>query len=196
MSLTAKQEAFCVAVAKGETGSSAYRAAYPASLKWPAKSVHEAASKLLANPKVLSRVEDLRVPAMMASQIDVAGTFRQLGAVLRSDIRRVVREDGSLIPVCDLDDETALAVASIEVREEYEGTGEDRKLVGYTKKLKFWNKNDAIDKAMKHLGLFERDNRQRQENLAIQINLVGPDPGSSRANVVNVRANLVDGRQA
>jgi hypothetical protein len=27
---------------------------------------------------------------------------------------------------------------------------------------------------MKHLGLFERDNRQRDSNIAIQVNLVSP----------------------
>lgn len=194
MALTAKREAFAVAVAKGETATAAYRANFNTA-GMAAKTVHESASRLLADRKVTARIAELRGPAMLASQIDAAEAFRQLGAVLRSDIRRVVHEDGSLIPVSDLDDETALAVASIEVREEYEGTGKDRKLVGYTKKLKFWNKNDAIDKAMKHLGLFERDNRQKQENLAIQINLVGPDPTSGRAGAVNVRANLVDGKR-
>ena len=34
----------------------------------------------------------------------------------------------------------------------------------------------AIDKAMRHFGLFERDNGQRMPNLAIQVNLVGPEP--------------------
>ena len=43
---------------------------------------------------------------------------------------------------------------------------------------------------MKHLGLFERDNRQRADNLAIQINLVGA-PTPEAAQEVEVRANLV-----
>ena len=29
---------------------------------------------------------------------------------------------------------------------------------------------------MRHLGAFERDNRQKSENLAVQINLVGAPP--------------------
>ena len=39
--------------------------------------------------------------------------------------------------------ETAAAVSSVEVREEFEGQGESRKLVGYTKKIK-WDKTAAI----------------------------------------------------
>ncbi len=46
---------------------------------------------------------------------------------------------------------------------------------------------------MKHLGLFERDNRQKQENLAIQINLVGGKP--QQASDVVVKANLIEGRR-
>jgi phage terminase small subunit len=72
-----------------------------------------------------------------------------------------------------LDDETAAAIASIEVREEFEGHGEGRRLVGYTKKIRFWDKTAAISMAMKHLGLFERHNVQQQPNVNLQINIVG-----------------------
>ena len=40
----------------------------------------------------------------------------------------------------------------------------------------FWPKTEALTQVMRHLGLFERDNSQRGPNLAIQINLVGPEP--------------------
>ena len=35
--------------------------------------------------------------------------------------------------------------------------------------LKFWNKLDALAKAMKHLGLFERDNAQQRESLVLRV---------------------------
>jgi hypothetical protein len=44
--------------------------------------------------------------------------------------------------------------------------------IGRTTKVRFVDKLVAIDRAMKHLGLFERDNRQRDSNIAIQVNLV------------------------
>jgi phage terminase small subunit len=93
-----------------------------------------------------------------------------------------------MIPVHELDDETAAAIASVEVREEFEGQGEGRKLVGYTKKIRFWDKPAAINMAMKHLGLFERDNSQRRENLAIQVVLVDAEQPAA------VQATLVDGK--
>jgi hypothetical protein len=41
-------------------------------------------------------------------------------------------------------------------------------------KVKLWDKNAALEKALKHLGLYERDNRQKSENLTLQVLLVQP----------------------
>ena len=38
----------------------------------------------------------------------------------------------------------------------------------------------AADKAMRYLGMYERDNRQRAPSLAIQVNVEGPPPGTRR----------------
>ena len=67
-------------------------------------------------------------------------------------------------------------ISSLEVLEEWEGTGEDRRLVGHTKKLKFWDKNTALVNAMKHLGLFEKHNQQQPETLNLKVTLVRAPP--------------------
>jgi phage terminase small subunit len=168
--LTAKQEAFAMAVAKGSKASDAYRAVYSAQRMTP-KSINEEASRLMANPKVASRVTNLRVPALEVARLEIEETLRQLAWVLRSDPRRLFRPDGSFIPVHELDDATAAGISSIELDAD-----------GKPKKVRFWSKTDAIDKAMRHLGLFERDNREQGRNLAIQVNLVGaPGPNEISA---------------
>jgi hypothetical protein len=40
----------------------------------------------------------------------------------------------------------------------------------------FWPKTEGLMQVMRHLGLFEHDNAHRMPNLAIQVNLVGPEP--------------------
>lgn len=60
MTLTAKQEAFAVGVVEGKTQAEAYRAAYPASINWKPETVWNNASKLMADTKVLARVNELR----------------------------------------------------------------------------------------------------------------------------------------
>ncbi len=68
--LTAKQEAFAVAVAKGMSASDAYRSAYDASKTKP-DVIHVKASQLMANGKLAVRIAELRAPALEAAQVDV-----------------------------------------------------------------------------------------------------------------------------
>ena len=44
---------------------------------------------------------------------------------------------------------------------------------GRLTRIRLWDKNAALEKAMKHLGLYGRDNSQRSENLSLQVVLVG-----------------------
>jgi hypothetical protein len=44
---------------------------------------------------------------------------------------------------------------------------------GRTTRVRMWNKNQALEKAFKYLGLYERENTQHSENLELQVVLVG-----------------------
>ena len=70
-----------------------------------------------------------------------------------------------LLPPDQWDDAPAAAVASVEREELFAGSGKDRQLVGHTVKVKLWDKNSAAEKLMRHLGLFERDNKQHTDPL-------------------------------
>ena len=62
-------------------------------------------------------------------------------------------------------DAIAACVASVEVEElfEWEGEGDDRKKthIGYTKKVKFWDKNKSLDMIGRHLKLFGEDDGRK-----------------------------------
>jgi hypothetical protein len=45
----------------------------------------------------------------------------------------------------------------------------DGVVVRRTIKVRFWDKVAALDKAMRLLGLYERDNTQQRENLSLQV---------------------------
>lgn len=57
--LTAKQEQFVLNIVEGMTYADAYRNAYSCK-RMTDKSIHETASKLMADPKIASRVQELR----------------------------------------------------------------------------------------------------------------------------------------
>lgn len=69
--LTEKQEAFVRNIIEGMNQADAYRSAYPNN-KMSDKSVWETASKLMKNPKVVSRLKELRdiaaKPSIMTAQ--------------------------------------------------------------------------------------------------------------------------------
>lgn len=79
--LTPKQEAFAQAVASGMSQSDAYRAAYTVRETTKPDSVNQAASKVMADPKVASRVEELRKPVVEAAQITLASHLERLRAL-------------------------------------------------------------------------------------------------------------------
>lgn len=73
------------------------------------------------------------------------------------DPARLFDEKGNLLPINDIPAEVRAAIASIEVGEvEIDGEVTTR-----VKKIKLWDKNSALEKLMKHLGSFERDNQQK-----------------------------------
>ena len=76
------------------------------------------------------------------------------------DPRKMFTARGDPIPLSELDDDTAAAIAGLDVLESYEGSGEDRVLVGHIKKYKIADKNSALERAAKILGMFKKDNEQ------------------------------------
>ena len=147
--LTPQQEKFAQEVAKGKTLADAYRVAYPNSKDAKSKSVHEMASTVAAKIKVSSRIEMLREKAEVAAVVTRERLLREIGRLAFVDPRLLLREDGTMLPLHELDDDTAAAIASVEVDE-------------YGKvKYKLWDKGAAQEKLAKHLGLYEKDNGQK-----------------------------------
>ena len=124
-----------------------------------------AASKLQKTAKVCKRIAEIKgnivAVAVEKSGVCLADVLSELRALVHADPRKVFSENGDLLPVSEWPDEVAAMVASVEIEALFDGQGKDRTHIGYTKKVKFWDKNSAIEKAMKHLGAFERDNKQK-----------------------------------
>lgn len=68
--LTAKQEAFCLAYLELSNGSAAYRKCYSAG-NMKDESVRVAAAKMLADPNIKLRIDELRAPAVASAQMTV-----------------------------------------------------------------------------------------------------------------------------
>jgi hypothetical protein len=162
--LTPQQEKFAQGIAAGLSQSAAYRAAYPASLKWKDDSVHNKASALMRNALVQARVEKLVHKSADIAVLDGAQIIREIARVSFSDISGIMHADGRVKLPHELDPGTRAAVASFEINQ----YGEI--------KYKFWDKNSALEKAAKIRGLFEQDNKQKATGSALileSLNAIG-----------------------
>ena len=112
--------------------------------------------------RLLKRVEMQQLLAAPMAKIEaISGltaerVLLENARIVLQDHRKFYRPDGTLIPLCDLDDDTAAAVAGVRAD-------------GYDT----YDKLRAIDMAMKNHGLYGRDNAQSAANLSIRVVLVG-----------------------
>jgi len=81
---------------------------------------------------------------------------RETREISRSDFRNLFGENGQLLPVNMWPEGAAKTVESVEIKEVFENVGGgNRELVGYTKKIKLWNKNQAIKTLGQEHGIFK-----------------------------------------
>jgi phage terminase small subunit len=158
VNLTPKQEAFCLAyMANGGNATAAYKASYNAG-NMAEKTIWEKASTLLADGKVSARIDAVRNAAAKVAIISEARLLTEVWRIAMSDPRALFDAAGKMIEIHELPDAVAASIASIKINEI---NGKDGVVIGYTKEVKFWDKNSAAEKLMKHMGSFEKDNRQR-----------------------------------
>ena len=126
--------------------------------------------------EIARRAAETLAAAEMETGISVSRTLREAGRLGYLDPAQFFDKEGNLLEIHEMPVEARVAVAGLEITEQFAGTGEDRKHVGFLKKIKFVDKNAALEKLMKHLGLFERDNRQKPPTLAPVFNIIAVRP--------------------
>jgi phage terminase small subunit len=157
MNLTPKQEKFCLVYLESGNASEAYRLAYDAS-NMKMETVNRRAFDLLQNSKIKARINGLRDAVAEKAIVTEARVIEEAARIGLLDPARLVDKNGALLQLHEMAPEVRAAIASIEVSEDRD---EEGKVVGKLKKVKLWDKNSAIEKIMKHLGMFERDNKQK-----------------------------------
>ena len=124
---------------------------------------------MVKDRKVAADIEARRTQVREAAEkitgLTVTRTLREVARLAYSNHKSFYRPDGSLIPIHELDDDTAATISSIE-RDEMKADGV---VIGHTVKIKTWDKNAALEKAMKHLGQYKEDNKQVGEGLALAV---------------------------
>lgn len=119
------------------------------------KTANEQGARLLVNVSVreyLQKRKEKLSSKLQLTQESVLEAYRRLAFY---DARKFYDEGGTLLPVTDLDEETAFALTGFEVTEESNQVGKARKKIitlNYTKKIKMSDRKGALDSICKVLG--------------------------------------------
>ena len=167
--LTQKREAFCQAFVRLGNSSNAYRECYSTSNMKP-ETVNNRAYELLKNGDIKARIEVLQKEVADRNKITIDELVKDLAGMVRFDIAEMYKSDGSLKPIHEMSPQARAMITEIDTFEEFSGTGKKRKLIGHTKSLKIIRKLDAVEKLMKHLGGYKKDNEQKKPEILINWN--------------------------
>jgi phage terminase small subunit len=147
--LTPKQEIF---VAEYLTDLNATRAAIAAG--YSAKTAESQAARLLVNVKVAAVIAEKQGKRLAKLEITADRVLQEIARLAFFDPRKFFNEDGSAKQVSELDDDTAMALAGMDVMELFEGSGDQKHAYGLMKKFKLVDKGQNLERLGKHLKLF------------------------------------------
>lgn len=163
--LTPVQRKFCYEFVKNSNPSKAMeRLRCDESLK-DAYGIESNGYYFLDLPKVKEKIRQL----VENADVDSERIINEQSKVAFFNPKKMFNDDGSPKSITEIDDQTAGAIAGIDVFEEYAGKGEERELVGYVKKYKIADKNKALENLAKILGIF-REKVDHEHSGGVTVN--------------------------
>ena len=121
---------------------------------------------LLKKPEIAAAIESLRNEHAKNTGLTVERVLTEAMRLAFFDIRKLTDAEGNPIPINQLDDDTAAAIQGLELATERsrdeDGSG------AVVRKYKLADKNAALERLFKHLGLFQKDNDQNNPAKALQ----------------------------
>jgi phage terminase small subunit len=145
--LTEKEELFCQSYLIDFNGARAAREA-----GYSSDSAKEIACENLTKPHIRARIQELRTEMGKSFNITRERIAQEYSRMAFGDIRKIFKADGSLLLPHEWDDDTAAIIAGLDTDELFEGAGQDREQIGYTKKVKLNDKRAALDSLVKMMG--------------------------------------------
>lgn len=170
MNLTDKQENYCQHYVICGNQSAAYRLAYDAD-SMNVHTVAQEACRLHANPDITARIKVIQREAYERNKITIDELVQSLAGMVRFDIADCYSDEGTLLPLRQMPLAARQMINQLDVDESYDYVDGEKIFTGYVKKVRTINKLDAIEKLMKHLGGYERDNNQKQTVIMPTVDL-------------------------
>ena len=165
--LTPKQKTFCLEYLKDNNATqAAIRAGYSE------KTAREQASRLLSNINIKSEMSKNRAKASKRAEITIDKVVNEIAKIAFSSIAHLHKNWIELSEFEKLTDDQKACIQSIDTKIEKRTNEHGDAVDIHYIKLKLYDKLDALEKLSKHLGLYEIDNKQQQQqvNIVVQNN--------------------------
>jgi len=120
---------------------------------YSADSASELGYQLLQNPSVRQAVQEKLKTRF--ERLDMTGEriLLEMFRIATVDISQAYDNLGQLIPLNEMPEDVRRAIVGLEVEEQFIGDGDARTLFGFTKKVKFADKNKALEMMGKYFKL-------------------------------------------
>lgn len=113
---------------------------------------------LLKKPEIVAALEVARLKHAANTGLSIERVLQEAMRLAFFDIRKLVDKEGNPVPINQLDDDTAAAIQGLELATERSRDEDGNETT--VRKYKVADKNSALERLFKHLGLFSKDNAQ------------------------------------
>lgn len=164
--LTPQQEGFAQSIGTSEFDFNwlAYEKHYSCA-KMSKNAIYVETCKLLQNPKISLRIKEIQANTIKRNEVTLDEVLAEMAEWLKFNVKSIFNEDDSMKSLQEMSDQEASSIASFEVVELFDGSGEKKVQIGYLKKVKLIDKRAVADMFLRKLGAYIDNHRVTVENM-------------------------------
>ncbi len=119
----------------------------------------------LAKPNIQEAIQKALKKRELRTEITQDRVLKEYARIAFLDPRNFFDESDNLKSITELDDDTAACLTGMDISTRFIKNKGDDLEPETVKKIKFIDKKGALDSVAKHLGMFEKDNKQKNPDI-------------------------------
>ena len=125
---------------------------------------------LLEDPRIAAAINQAKLAQSQRTAITADRVLLEAARLAFLDPRKLFDTDGKMLPPSAWDDDTAAAIAGLEISEQYDWIDGQKVPSGQLKKIRLWSKPENLTLLAKHLRLLQEESKDQTINIQINVN--------------------------
>lgn len=143
---------------------------------YSARTAHAISEENLRKPYIAAAIQEAMDKRAERVDLTADRVLEEIKHAAFLDPIDLFSDDGRLLPLKEMPERARRAISGIEVEEIYDGTGKDRQLIGYLKKIKLVSKEGTLTLAGRNLNLWkEVGSKDNPLNAAVTVTMSRED---------------------